>query len=259
MAASAPTPHAFPPRHHESSSSSSSTASTSPPGSGGTSSATTPPSSWGSSSDVGGGRESLYLSSSPASRASLRWSHQELRPAAQATLATRHATQILHAPDHSSSRTSTSVPSQLRQGDSDGESDGSRAGSSEGEGDGAANVLGSQQQAQAQHIVRRTSALFEKKKATRAAHSLTLPSAGGKVTVDVEELVADMAHPATGVPVRDRKWRLRTYRKCFVGSEAVDWLMLKLKLDGTPLSPTPLFIYACSCIAAAADSEPCLW
>lgn len=221
MAASAPTPNAFPPHHGHGH-----TASTSPPTSGSSSSSsTTPPSSWGSSSIVDvGGRDSLYLSSSPASRASLRWSHQELRPSAQATLATRHATQILHAPDHGG-RSSTSV--ELRQGDGDGESD--EALGDESEASGLANGGGAKQPPA--HIVRRTSTLFEKKKATRAAHSLTLPSAGGKVTVDVEELVADMCHPATGVPVRDRKWRLRTYRKCFVGSEAVDWLMLKLKLD----------------------------
>jgi hypothetical protein len=25
------------------------------------------------------------------------------------------------------------------------------------------------------------------------------------------------------VEIRDRRWRLRTYKQCFVGSEAVDW------------------------------------
>jgi serine/threonine protein kinase len=69
---------------------------------------------------------------------------------------------------------------------------------------------------------------FERK--TRTA-SLTVPSTSGPLTVDIEELVAEMASPSTGVTIKDRKWRLKTYPKCFVGSEAVDWLMEKLKLS----------------------------
>jgi len=28
-----------------------------------------------------------------------------------------------------------------------------------------------------------------------------------------------------GVEIRDRKWRLKTYKTCFIGRELVDWLL----------------------------------
>lgn len=220
MAASAPTPSAFPP-------------------------SAVLGSSWGGRDDLSGGGSTPPYSSSPASR-ELRWSHQDLRPSAQATLATRHATQIISSPAPSASDQRRA----LRQGDSDEEeeeegadddNDGAEGGHANGaalrvSGDGSEGSDNEQAAGRSGSaaLPRRTSVLFEKRRATRAAHSLTLTAGGTKVTVDVERLVADMAHPAAGVPVRDRKWRLRTYRKCFVGSEAVDWLMNKLKLDGTP-------------------------
>ena len=42
---------------------------------------------------------------------------------------------------------------------------------------------------------------------------------------ELEQLVSDMRHPKSGVPIQDRTKLFRTYRRCFVGSEAVDWVL----------------------------------
>ena len=34
-----------------------------------------------------------------------------------------------------------------------------------------------------------------------------------------------MKDPSDGVPVKDRRWLLRTYHDCFTGSDAVAWLV----------------------------------
>ena len=47
-------------------------------------------------------------------------------------------------------------------------------------------------------------------------------------TVDLEPLVAAMRNVG-GIHIKDRTFRLKTYRQCFVGSEAVDWLVSYLK------------------------------
>lgn len=39
-------------------------------------------------------------------------------------------------------------------------------------------------------------------------------------------LIAHFKDPILGVPVRDRTWRLRNVPLCFVGSQAVDWLIV---------------------------------
>jgi hypothetical protein len=49
---------------------------------------------------------------------------------------------------------------------------------------------------------------------------------GKKWTVrEVVQLVQKMTDPVQGVPCKDRKWLLRTYKNCFVGREAVDWFI----------------------------------
>jgi hypothetical protein len=40
-----------------------------------------------------------------------------------------------------------------------------------------------------------------------------------------------MKDPANGVEVKDRKYHNKTYEKCFVGSEAVDWLQKHLGIS----------------------------
>ena len=42
---------------------------------------------------------------------------------------------------------------------------------------------------------------------------------------DMAELVLAMRDPNTGVGIRDRRYRLKTYKKVFVGRRAVQWLM----------------------------------
>ncbi|KNC52367.1 uncharacterized protein AMSG_12157 [Thecamonas trahens ATCC 50062] len=41
----------------------------------------------------------------------------------------------------------------------------------------------------------------------------------------VQELVRVMRDSDEGVEVCDRRWRMRRFRKCFVGSELVDWIL----------------------------------
>eukprot|EP01104_Vermistella_antarctica_P015664 TRINITY_DN5192_c0_g2_i1.p1 TRINITY_DN5192_c0_g2~~TRINITY_DN5192_c0_g2_i1.p1 ORF type:complete len:619 (-),score=131.39 TRINITY_DN5192_c0_g2_i1:80-1936(-) len=43
--------------------------------------------------------------------------------------------------------------------------------------------------------------------------------------VDLRDLIVAMVDPETGVSIRDRKYRLRTYKTCFVGSDTTKWLM----------------------------------
>jgi Protein kinase domain/Domain found in Dishevelled, Egl-10, and Pleckstrin (DEP) len=45
--------------------------------------------------------------------------------------------------------------------------------------------------------------------------------------VDVLNAVTD---PVSGVLIKDRKWRLKTYKQCFVASELVDWMMNNLRM-----------------------------
>jgi hypothetical protein len=35
--------------------------------------------------------------------------------------------------------------------------------------------------------------------------------------VQLSDLVARMKHPKTGLVVKDRKWRFKSYKNCFVG------------------------------------------
>jgi len=41
----------------------------------------------------------------------------------------------------------------------------------------------------------------------------------------VDDLLPSMQDPVNGVPVKDRRYHLKTYPQCFVGCEAVDWLV----------------------------------
>ena len=45
-----------------------------------------------------------------------------------------------------------------------------------------------------------------------------------------------MRDPETGIPVKDRKWRLRRYKNCFVGSEAVTFLCEYFDADSMSVS-----------------------
>ncbi|GAB0497800.1 hypothetical protein MMPV_009137 [Pyropia vietnamensis] len=51
---------------------------------------------------------------------------------------------------------------------------------------------------------------------------------------DFESVYARMRAADTGVAVADRRWRVMTYTKCFVGSEAVTWMMENLGIGTRP-------------------------
>ncbi|NEO88280.1 MAG: hypothetical protein F6J87_29085 [Spirulina sp. SIO3F2] len=48
--------------------------------------------------------------------------------------------------------------------------------------------------------------------------------------LNLRELVDAMRSP-DGVDVQDRRHQLKTYPQCFVGSEAVDWLVAHLRIS----------------------------
>jgi hypothetical protein len=47
---------------------------------------------------------------------------------------------------------------------------------------------------------------------------------------EIQTLIKLMRDPIVGLNIQDRKWRFRKYPKCFVGSEAVSWMMDTLRL-----------------------------
>ncbi len=49
-------------------------------------------------------------------------------------------------------------------------------------------------------------------------------------TINLEELVAQM-RSIGGIIIKDRRYKLKTYPKCFVGSEAVTWMKGNLNLS----------------------------
>lgn len=49
-------------------------------------------------------------------------------------------------------------------------------------------------------------------------------------TIDLEELVAKMRNVG-GIKIQDRNYKFKTYHKCFVGNEAVEWMKQNLDLS----------------------------
>lgn len=47
---------------------------------------------------------------------------------------------------------------------------------------------------------------------------------------DFDDVYAKMRHPVTGISISDRRYRLLSYQKCFVGKEAVDWMSSNLQV-----------------------------
>lgn len=39
------------------------------------------------------------------------------------------------------------------------------------------------------------------------------------------DLIRMLKDPNIGIDIRDRRWHLKTYKKCFVGSAFVEWLL----------------------------------
>ncbi len=52
----------------------------------------------------------------------------------------------------------------------------------------------------------------------------TAPLGEKLATIDIEALVKAMREPG-GLEIKDRHYRINLYPRCFVGSEAVEWLM----------------------------------
>jgi hypothetical protein len=47
----------------------------------------------------------------------------------------------------------------------------------------------------------------------------------------IENIITQIKNPITGFELKDRKYRLKTYAKCFVGSDAVTWFHTNFKFD----------------------------
>jgi hypothetical protein len=55
--------------------------------------------------------------------------------------------------------------------------------------------------------------------------TLATPPAGEKLAaIDIEALVKVMREPG-GLDIKDRNYRMNVYPRCFVGTEAVEWLI----------------------------------
>lgn len=59
-------------------------------------------------------------------------------------------------------------------------------------------------------------------------HNKTAHRVNSLLTVDLKQIVSSMRNVG-GVPIKKRQFRLRSYSQCFIGSEAVDWLVSYLK------------------------------
>ncbi|CAN8067377.1 unnamed protein product [Agarophyton chilense] len=60
-------------------------------------------------------------------------------------------------------------------------------------------------------------------------HSFSIFDALGRARIqDFAEILKLMRNKDTGIHVQDRKWRFSTFRACFIGQEAVQWICEKL-------------------------------
>ena len=61
-------------------------------------------------------------------------------------------------------------------------------------------------------------------------HDKTVEKVNPLLVMDLQELVAAMRNVG-GIQIKERHFHLKSYRQCFVGSEAVDWLVSHLKIS----------------------------
>lgn len=70
------------------------------------------------------------------------------------------------------------------------------------------------------------------------------------------EVYAKMRDPETGFDVADRRWRLLHYSKCFVGTEAVEWMIKHLRYDRERAIRTGQHLMDAGIIHHVTHSEP---
>lgn len=71
-----------------------------------------------------------------------------------------------------------------------------------------------------------------------------------------DEVYARMRHPDTGFKVADRRWRLLHYPKCFIGREAVHWMVENLGLDRDAAIQTGQHLMEAGIVHHVTHSEP---
>lgn len=55
--------------------------------------------------------------------------------------------------------------------------------------------------------------------------------ATNSVAISLEDVINKMRNPNGGLSIKDRKWRNKTFEKCFIGKEAVEWMVSNLKVS----------------------------
>jgi Protein of unknown function, DUF547/Domain found in Dishevelled, Egl-10, and Pleckstrin (DEP) len=91
----------------------------------------------------------------------------------------------------------------------------------------------------------------------RGSNSSSAADAGSDYPIpNFDEVYARMRHPDTGFRVADRRWRLLSYPKCFVGSEAVEWMMGELSLDRAAAIRTGQHLMDAGILHHVTHSEP---
>lgn len=71
-----------------------------------------------------------------------------------------------------------------------------------------------------------------------------------------DEVYSRMRHPETGFKVADRRWRLLQYPKCFIGSEAVQWMVENMELDQVAAIQTGQHLMDAGIMHHVTHSEP---
>eukprot|EP00177_Eucheuma_denticulatum_P006081 GFKZ01011089.1.p1 GENE.GFKZ01011089.1~~GFKZ01011089.1.p1 ORF type:complete len:628 (-),score=83.36 GFKZ01011089.1:402-2285(-) len=73
---------------------------------------------------------------------------------------------------------------------------------------------------------------------------------------DFQRVYNRMRDPSNGLKLADRRWRLISYTKCFVGSEAVQWMVDNLDLDTSAAVATGQRLMDAGVIHHVTHSEP---
>eukprot|EP00871_Galdieria_phlegrea_P005191 jgi/Galph1/5673/GphlegSOOS_G4342.1 len=66
---------------------------------------------------------------------------------------------------------------------------------------------------------------------TKSTRNSQLPDLQVEPFPDFVNIYSSLRNPVDGLKVSDRRWMLKTYPKCFTGTEAVEWMTTKLHLS----------------------------